>query len=87
MRIRMGVQKTRDGEALGGSAPTAAQAFGAPQPAVPPVRCCSSDNTKFCKLYATATSGTGGSHGICSAATDSLGAPTGGVNPITGTPY
>lgn len=27
------VQKRRDGEALGGSAPTAAQAFGAPQPA------------------------------------------------------
>ena len=26
------VQKLRDGEALGGSAPTAAQAFGAPQP-------------------------------------------------------
>ena len=27
------VKKVRDGEALGGSAPTAAQAFGAPQPA------------------------------------------------------
>ena len=29
------VKKVRDGEALGGSAPTAAQAFGAPQPAPP----------------------------------------------------
>lgn len=30
------VQKLRDGEALGGSAPTAAQAFGAPQPQAAP---------------------------------------------------
>ena len=29
------VQKLEDGEPLGGSAPTAAQAFGAPQPAAP----------------------------------------------------
>ena len=29
------VQKLRDGEALGGSSMTAAQAFGAPQPAAP----------------------------------------------------
>lgn len=79
------VQKTRDGEALGGSAPTAAQAFGAPQPAAPQygaaVQTTPSPASYMPQPQATPAVATG------YAAQAPWGATSGGVNPITGMPY
>ncbi len=66
------VQKLRDGEPLGGSAPTAAQAFGAPQPAV---------------SGAAQTQGYGGQAYAAAWAPQAAAAPQSRVNPITGQPY
>lgn len=83
------VQKLRDGEALGGSAPTAAQAFGAPQAATP--------------QYGAAMPATSGAAGYAPAPqpaaqqnaygyqAQQTAAPWGqaapAINPITGQPY
>lgn len=79
------VQKLEDGEPLGGSAPTAAQAFGAPQPATP--------------AYGAAIPATPGAYGYTpsqpygSVAQQPYAAPyggqpaAGGINPITGLPF
>ena len=72
------VQKLRDGESLGGSAPSAAQVFGmaapAPQPATP--------------QYGAAMPATPGAAGYAPQAGQTpWGAARGGVNPITGMPY
>lgn len=81
------VQKTRDGEALGGSAPTAAQAFGAPQPAAPQygaaVQTTPSPASYMPQSQATPSAATG----YAAQPQAPWGAPTGGVNPITGMPY
>ena len=75
------VQKLRDGEPLGGSAPSAAQAFGAPQPATP--------------QYGAVMPATPGAAGYTPVAAPAATpwspvsqpqAPA-GVNPITGMPY
>lgn len=68
------VQKLRDGEALGGSAPTAAQAFGTPQPQT------------AAPQYGAAT-GAGYTAPNPSAGRAPWGQPAGGVNPLTGMPY
>lgn len=81
------VQKTRDGEALGGSAPTAVQAFGAPQPATQQYGAMPA--TPGAAGYIpqpqyTPQAGTGfynAPQGMPQAQ------PAGGINPITGLPY
>lgn len=71
------VQKLRDGEPLGGSAPTAAQAFGAPQPAA----------------ATAAAPYTAGGSGYAQPAPEyaqpgvGFSQPAGGINPITGLPF
>lgn len=65
------IQKLRDGEALGGSAPTAAQAFGAPQPA----------------QAQGAAVGQGRAQTYQPTYTQPATQPAGGINPITGMPY
>lgn len=65
------VQKLRDGEALGGSAPTAAQAFGTPQPAA-------SQNT-----YRGYTQQPEAAQNVY----QGYAQPAGRVNPITGLPF
>lgn len=78
------VQKLRDGEPLGGSAPSAAQAFGAPQPQT------------AVSQYGAAMAATPGASGYAPAPAQPLpwsqtaaytGQPAGGINPITGMPY
>lgn len=67
------VMKRRDGEALGGGRVSAAQAFGAPQPAVP--------------QYGAAVQATPSPTGYAPQSQAPWGATTGGINPITGMPY
>ena len=70
------VQKLRDGEALGGSAPTAAQAFGTPAPQAQP---------SYGQQPAYGNQVQQPSYG--QAAYQQPSAPVGGINPITGLPY
>lgn len=82
------VQKLRDGEALGGSAPSAAQAFGAPAAAAPAT-----------PQYGGAQPATPGAAGYVPASAPQYGynaagqqaapwsQPAQGINPITGKPY
>lgn len=72
------VQKLRDGEALGGSAPTAAQAFGTPQPQTAAPQYVASAGAQN-PAEAQAPWG--------QPAQAPWGQPAGGVNPLTGMPY
>lgn len=81
------VQKTRDGEALGGSAPTAAQAFGAPQPAVPQYGAAVQTTPCSASYMPQPPAAPAAATGYAAQPQTPWGAPTGGVNPITGTPY
>lgn len=70
------VQKRRDGESLGGSAPTAAQAFGAPQPATTQSGYTQGQNPSFAATGQPAYT------------TQQYGQQTAPrINPITGLPY
>lgn len=71
------VQKKRDGESLGGSAPTAAQAFGAPQPATAQAGYMQGQNPPFASTGQPAYTGQ-----------QQYGQQTAPrINPITGLPY
>lgn len=71
------VQKRRDGESLGGSAPTAAQAFGAPQPATAHAGYTQGQNPPFAATGQPAYTGQ-----------QQYGQQTAPrINPITGLPY
>lgn len=67
------VQKLRDGEALGGSAPSAAQAFGAPAPQAVAPQTAAGYGYAAPQAYGQQAAG--------------YAQPAGGINPITGLPY
>lgn len=74
------VQKLRDGEALGGGRVSAAQAFGAPQPAA-------QNATGYGQTAQQAIYGQQPAAGNYRYQQQSYSQPSGGVNPITGLPY
>lgn len=78
------VQKLRDGEALGGSAPTAAQAFGAPQAAAQQY---GSSPQTAAPQYGSVPQAAGYVSQPAGQTPWGQQAPTGGINPITGLPY
>lgn len=70
------VQKLRDGEALGGGRVSAAQAFGAPQPAA-----------QNAAGYGQTVQQAQPQAGSCGYPQQGYSQPSGGINPITGLPY
>jgi hypothetical protein len=74
------VQKLRDGEALGGSAPSAAQAFGTTtQPGMPNTQTVQTTQPGYGTAPTMSSTPWNGTH--------MQGSSPGGVNPITGQPY
>ena len=78
------VQKLRDGEPLGGSAPTAAQAFGAPQPVGASAAAPATPGAAGFAGYAQQTAGN--MPGAVPAYGQQMPV-NGGVNPVTGLPF